>query len=410
MALLITNIKQLVQVEDTAKKWVAGAQMNVLPSIENAYLYIKDERIEDFGPMQNCPNIDAQIIDAQGKMVFPCWADSHTHIVFAGSRETEFEDRINGLTYEQIAERGGGILNSAKRLQQTTEADLYEQAMVRVKEVVGMGTGAIEIKSGYGLTPEAEMKMLRVAKQIEKNTNLLVKTTFLGAHAFPMEYRQNKQAYIDLVCDTMMPMVAKEGLADYCDAFCEKGFFEAEQVDYIMKKGAEHGMRAKVHANQLSFSGGVQVGVANNAISVDHLECMGEAEINALKNSDTMATLLPSASFFLDVHYPPARMLIDAGLPVALATDFNPGSSPSGNIPLLLGMSCVKMKMTPNEAINAATINSSYAMEIEKEFGSICKGKFASVFITKPIPSTAFMPYMFGSNLVETVILKGVVQ
>lgn len=405
--LLIQNIKELVQTEQTAKTMVAGKDMAKLPSIENAFLLIENDKITDFGSMENCPNFEGKTIDATGKMVFPSWCDSHTHLVYAGSREGEFIDRIKGLSYQEIAEKGGGILNSAKRLQATSEEDLYQQALIRANEVIKTGTGAIEIKSGYGLTVEAELKILRVAKRIKETTPLTVKTTFLGAHAIPMEYKQNRKAYMDLVCETMMPQIAEEGLADYCDIFCEKGFFTAEETDRVLKTGLKYGLKGKVHANQLSSSGGIEMGVKNGAISVDHLEHVSDEEVELLRNSGTMPTLLPSASFFINVGYPPARKLIDAGLPVAIATDYNPGTTPSGNIPFLLSLSCLKMRMTPNETINAATINSAYAMEVEQKLGSICKGKVANVFITKAMPSVGFLPYMFGSNLVETVILNG---
>ncbi len=406
--ILIKNIGQLIQVEQTPQKRVAGKAMSILPSIKNAFLFIEKGIIKDFGVMSECKYQNIETIDANGQMVFPSWCDSHTHIVYAGSREGEFVDRIKGLSYQEIAAKGGGILNSAKRLQNTNEDALYEQAMKRVEEVISLGTGAIEIKSGYGLTLDAELKMLRVAKKIKENTSLTIKTTFLGAHAIPMKFKDNRKAYLDLVCETMIPQVAAEGLADYCDVFCEKGFFTAEETDRVLTAGNRYGLKAKVHANQLSSDGGgIKIGVKNKAISVDHLEHVSNEEITLLKSSDTMPTLLPSASFFINVDYPPARKLIDAGLPVAIATDFNPGTTPSGNIPFLLSLSCIKMRMTPNEAINAATINGAYAMEIEQELGSICKGKIANVFIAKPMPSIDFLPYMFGSNLVDKVILKG---
>jgi imidazolonepropionase len=410
--MLIKNIKTLVQVREASHpKMLKGEAMRELPTINNAFLLIKNDRIIDFGTMENCPETDSEtvgeIIDATGKMVFPTWCDSHTHLVFADSREQEFEDRINGLTYEEITERGGGIHNSAKRMQDATEAELYESAMTRLHEIRGFGTGAVEIKSGYGLTTESELKMLRVAKRIKENTAMPVKITFLGAHAIPLIYKENRQAYIDLVINEMLPIVVKEGLADYCDVFCEKGFFTMEETDEIVKAAAKYGMKSKIHANELYFSGGVQVGVANHCISVDHLECVGDAEIEALKDSVTMPTILPSTAFFLGLEYAPARKMIDAGLPVALGTDYNPGSTPSGRISFVLSLACIKMKMTPEEAINAATINGAYAMELSEEVGSITKGKLANVFITKPMSSIAFLPYAFGSDMVETVILGG---
>jgi imidazolonepropionase len=357
--------------------------------------------------MDNCPELETETIDATGKMVFPSWCDSHTHLVYAGSREQEFVDRINGLTYEEITERGGGIHNSAKRLQNASEKELYESAMVRLAEIIGFGTGSVEIKSGYGLTTESELKMLRVAKRIKENTTIPIKITFLGAHAIPLIYKENRRAYIDLLINEMLPKVVEENLADYCDVFCEKGFFTMEETDEVLKAAAKLGLKSKIHANELYYSGGVQVGVANNAISVDHLECVGEAEITALKGSNTMPTILPSTAFFLSMEYAPARMMIDAGLPVALASDYNPGSTPSGRMSFNLSLACLKMDMTPEEAINAATINGAFAMELQDKVGTITKGKLANVFITKPIPSVAFIPYSFGSDLVETVILNG---
>lgn len=406
--MLIKNIKSLVQVRDAShEQMIKGEAMGNLPTIDNAFLLIENERIADFGTMNDCPKYVGEIIDATGKMVFPTWCDSHTHLVFAGSREQEFVDRINGLTYEEITERGGGIHNSAKRLQLVTEDELYESAMTRLHEVRGFGTGAIEIKSGYGLTTASEMKMLRVAKRIKENTKMSVKTTFLGAHAIPLAYRDNRDAYIDLVIDEMLPKVVAEGLADYCDVFCEKGFFTMEETDKIIKAAAKYGIKSKIHANELYISGGVQVGVANQSISVDHLECMGDEEIEVLKDTVTMPTILPSTAFFLGLEYAPARKMIDAGLPLALASDYNPGSTPSGRMSFVLSLACLKMNMTPEEAINAATLNSAYAMELSDEVGSITKGKLANVFITKPMPSIAFLPYAFGSDLVETVILRG---
>ena len=406
--MLIKNIKTLVQVRDASHpKMIKGDAMKDLPVIDDAFLLIKNDRIADYGTMDNCPDYSGEIIDATGKMVFPTWCDSHTHLVFAGSREQEFVDRINGLTYEEITERGGGIHNSAMRLQRATEDELYESAMTRLHEVCGFGTGAIEIKSGYGLTTESELKMLRVAKRIKENTKMSVKTTFLGAHAIPLAYKTNRQDYIDLIINEMLPKVVEEGLADYCDVFCEKGFFTMEETDTIIKAAAKYGMKSKIHANELYLSGGVQVGVANQSISVDHLECMGDEEIEALKDTVTMPTILPSTAFFLGLEYAPARKMIDAGLPIALATDYNPGSTPSGRMSFVLSLACLKMKMTPEETINAATLNSAYAMELSDEVGSITKGKLANIFISKPIPSIAFLPYAFGSDLVETVILRG---
>jgi imidazolonepropionase len=411
-SILIINIKGLVQVEEgeERKKWVAGDEMAKLPVIENAFLFIDGNRINDFGPMDALPDLykkqAPQIIDAENKFVFPSFVDSHSHIVFAGSRESEFVDKIKGVSYEDIAKKGGGILNSAKRLQQTSEDELYEVSMPRIKEVIGFGTGALEIKSGYGLTLKDELKMLRVVKRIKDTTRLTIKATLLGAHAIPKEY-VNRQEYIDLVINEMIPAVAEENLADYCDVFCEKNFFTTEETERVLEQGLKYGLKPKIHANQLSISGGVQVGVKMNAISVDHLECMGEEEIEVLKGSTVMPTALPGAAFFLNMSFPPARQIITAGLPLAVATDYNPGSSPCGNMPFMLSLACIKMRMTPEEAINATTLNTAYAMEINHNHGTIAKGKIANIFITKEIPSYSFIPYAFSSNLIETVILQG---
>ena len=407
MSILIKNIKGLVQVEDSPVTWVAGSDMAWLKVVENAFISMKDGLIENYGPMSEMGSTEGyEVIDATGKFVFPSFVDSHTHIIFAASRESEFVDKIQGLSYAEIAAKGGGILNSAKRLQQTSEEDLYERAMKRIDEVIGFGTGALEIKSGYGLTVEDELKMLRVAKRIKDNSPLTIKTTFLGAHAIPKEY-DNRNEYIGLVINEMIPKVAEEDLAEYCDVFCEKGFFSEAETEKILEQGLKYGLKPKIHANQLNISGGVQVGVKMNAISVDHLETMGQEEIDALKGSKTMATLLPGAAFFLNMSYPPARDMISQGLPVSLATDYNPGSAPCGKMPLMLSLACVKMRMTPEEAITAATINAAYAMEIEKTHGSIAKGKVANVFITKEMSSYAFIPYAFGSDVIDQVILNG---
>ena len=408
---LIKNIKELVQVEEQAKHVVAGSEMAKLPSIKSAFLLMKDGKIADFGEMKDCPDIVAdsssQTIDATGKMVFPSWCDSHTHIVYAGSREGEFVDRIKGMSYEDIAKKGGGILNSARRLQETSEDDLFEQALGRLKEVVSYGTGAIEIKSGYGLTFDAEVKMLKVIQRLKEVSPIKIRSTFLGAHAIPLKYKDDRQGYIDLIINEMLPFISSNELAEYCDVFCEEGFYTPKETEAILNASIDLGLIPKLHANQLTNSGAVQVGVAKGAISVDHLEFVEEAEINALLNSETMPTLLPSAAFFINLPFAPARKMIDAGLPVALATDYNPGSTPSGRFPFVISLACIKMKMTPEEAINAATINSAYAMELTGTHGSICKGKVANVFITKPISSLAFIPYSFGSDLIETIILNG---
>lgn len=384
--------------------------MDELPVLSNAYLAIQQGVIAEYGSMHDLPaGVKAQKeIDALGRFVFPSFVDSHTHLVFAASREEEFVMKIKGATYEEIAAKGGGILNSARKLQQTSEEELFERAMLRVKEIIHTGTGAVEIKSGYGLTTKDELKMLRVARRIGKESPLTVKTTFLGAHAVPKE--TTKEKYIDLILREMIPAVAEEKLADYIDVFCEQGFFSMDETERTVEEGKKFGMKPRIHANQLHRSGGVQVGVKTNALSVDHLENIGEEEIEVLKNSSVMPTALPGAAFFLGLPFPPARKIIGAGLPLAIASDFNPGSSPTGNMCQMISLACIKMKMTPEEAINAATINTAAALELEQTHGTITKGKVANVFITKPMPSVAFLPYAFGSNVVETVILNGVVQ
>ena len=411
MKILIKNIKELVQVEENAKLKVSGGEMKNLNCIHNAWLAIEDDKIAGFGKMDDWEGIsdwtNLTIIDASDKIVMPSYCDSHTHIVYAGSREGEFVDRINGLTYEQIFERGGGILNSAKKLHNASEEELIESALKRLNEIMLQGTGAVEIKSGYGLSTEAELKMLRVIKKLKTLSPLTIKATFLGTHAVPTEYKNDKRKYIDLLINEMMPKIAEEKLADYCDVFCEQNYFTKDETIEILTAAKKHGMTPKVHAEQLSNFGGVLAGVEVGAISVDHLEFVGDKEIEALRNSKTMPTILPGAAFFLSLPLPPARKMIDAGLPVAVASDYNPGSSPSGNINFILSLCCVQYKMTPEEAINAATINSAYAMDLSETHGSICVGKQANIFITKEIPSYAFIPYSFGSNLVDTVILNG---
>jgi imidazolonepropionase len=404
--LLIKNIRGLVQVRDHHIDFVSGGQMAELPIISNAFLHIKDGVIVDYGAMTSIPStISAQVIDAFNRFVFPSFVDSHTHLVFAASREEEFVMKIKGATYADIAAKGGGILNSARRLQQTTEDELFERSMIRAQEIIRQGTGAVEIKSGYGLTTRDEIKMLRVAKRIGRETPLTVKTTFLGAHAVPKD--STHENYVRLVIEEMIPAVAEEKLADYIDVFCEQGFFSVDETERIVEEGKRFGMRPRIHANQLHNSGGVQVGVKTKAISVDHLENIGDAEIEVLKNSGVMPTALPGAAFFLGLPFPPARKIIEAGLPLAIASDFNPGSAPSGNMSTMLALSCIRMKMTPEEAINAATINTAYALELQKSHGTITKGKVANVFITKEIPSISFLPYAFGSQLIDKVILKG---
>nr|WP_315172007.1 imidazolonepropionase [uncultured Flavobacterium sp.] len=408
MTTLITNIKELLQVREENITKVSGEEMAILPTIKNAYLVIKNDLISDFGSMNNMPNIKAdKTIDASGKIVLPSWCDSHTHIVYAGNREQEFVDRINGLTYEEIANRGGGILNSAQKLNETSEDELYLQSEERLKEVIQLGTGAVEIKSGYGLTVEGELKMLRVIKRLASNYPIAIKATFLGAHAFPSLFKDNKEAYIDLIIYEMLPEIAKENLADFIDVFCESGYFTVAQTEQIIAAGIQHGLRAKIHVNQFNSIGGIQVGVQYKALSVDHLEIMTAEDILALKGTTTMPVALPSCSYFLSIPYTPAREMIKAGLPLALATDFNPGSTPSGNMNFVVATACIIMKMTPEEAINAATINGAYAMDIATTHGSITIGKKANLIITKPIPSYYQLPYSFGSNLIETVLLEG---
>ena len=407
MATLFKNIKELIQVRNEPISFVSGKEMKVLPTIKNAFLVVENGLISDFGSMENCPQIDEEIIDVTGKMILPSWCDSHTHIVYAGNREGEFVDRINGLSYEEIANRGGGILNSAKKLQEISEEELYQQSKVRLEEVIQLGTGAVEIKSGYGLTEEAELKMLRVIKRLKDNYLIPIKATFLGAHAVPLEYKENKEGYIQMLIDDVIPKVTKEKLADYIDIFCESGYFSVADTELILSAGKKHGLIPKIHVNQFTAIGGVQAGIKFDALSVDHLEEMRDEDINALKGTQTMPVALPSCSYFLSIPYTPARKMIDAGLPLALATDFNPGSTPSGNMNFVVSTACIKMKMTPEEAINAATINSAYAMGLENKVGSITKGKLANFIITKPINSYGFIPYSFGVNQIEKVFLKG---
>jgi imidazolonepropionase len=408
MITLITNIKELLQVRETSVSKVSGAEMAVLPTIKNAFLVIKDNLIADFGSMEDLPEIKAdEIIDATGKIVLPSWCDSHTHIVYAGNREQEFVDRINGFSYEEIANRGGGILNSAKKLNETSEEEIYEQSKIRLEEVMHLGTGAVEIKSGYGLTIEGELKMLRVIKKLAQNYPIEIKATFLGAHAFPVHYKENKAGYIDEIITKMLPEIAQNKLADYIDVFCETGYFSVEETERIMEAGIQFGLKPKIHVNQFNSIGGIQAGIKFNALSVDHLEVINPEDIEALKDTETMPVALPSCSYFLSIPYTPAREMIKAGLPLALATDFNPGSTPSGNMNFVVATACIKMKMTPEEAINAATINGAYAMGISETHGSITKGKKANLILTKPISSYYQIPYAFGSNLIESVFVAG---
>jgi len=413
MNILIENAKEIIGIDTHGKTLLRGLEMAQLQTLQYAYVYLENGNIAAFGPMSELVH-DSRVpenigtrINASGKMVFPSFCDPHTHLVYAGSREIEYIDKIKGLSYEEIAKRGGGILNSAKLLHETSFESLVEQAGERLKEIISLGTGAVEIKSGYGLSTEDELKMLRVIRRLKETSPLTIVSTFLGAHAVPAEYKGKQHEYVDLIINEMIPAVAAEDLADYIDVFCDKGFFTTEETERILMAGIKYGMRPKIHANELDFSGGIQVGVKYNALSVDHLEYTGDEEIATLMNSETMPTLLPGASFFLGLIYAPARKMIDAGLPVAMASDFNPGSSPSGNMQLILSMGCIKYRMTPEEAINAVTLNSAYAMGLSEELGSIAVGKKANIFITRPIPSYAFMPYAYGSNKVETVILNG---
>jgi imidazolonepropionase len=408
MKKLFTNIKTLVQTLETAPTSpIKGQAMQQLAHINNAWLLVDGDQIADYGAMDTCPSFEGETIDLTDKMVFPSWCDSHTHLVFATSREEEFVDRINGLSYTEIAAKGGGILNSAKKLGAMSEEDLFQHALQRLEEVKKFGTGAIEIKSGYGLSVEGELKMLRVIKRLKKTSNLLIKSTFLGAHALPLAYKNNREAYIQLIIEEMLPQIESEDLADYIDVFCEKGFFSPEETAQIIKAGKDFGLKPKIHTNQFNCMGGIEVSVENGAISVDHLEVLNDDETACLQNSDTICTLLPSAPFFLNDHYPPARKMLNANLPVALATDFNPGSSPSANMPLAIALACIKMRMLPTEAINAATINGAFAMELADQVGSITKGKLANLIITKPMKSIAYLPYAFGSNMIDQVLLRG---
>ena len=414
MKTLILNIKQLVQTELSPRKWVAGKDMARLGILENAYLLVEEDKIAGFGKMEDLDREAVYAggdivkeIDATGRLVMPSYCDSHTHLVYAGSREIEYIDKIRGLSYEEIAKRGGGILNSCERIRKASEEELFDAAYDRIQEIAGFGTGAVEIKSGYGLDTESELKMLRVIRRLKAETTLLIKSTFLGAHAVPLEYKGRQTEYVDLIINEMIPMVAAEELADYIDVFCDKGFFTVEDTDRMLNAGMKYGLRAKIHANELDYSGGVQVGVKYNAISVDHLECMGEEEIACLLESETMPTVLPGAAFFLNMPYSPVRKMIQAGLPVALASDYNPGSSPSGNMKFIMSLGCINYKMLPEEVINATTLNSAYAMGVEEEAGSIAVGKLANFYITTPISGIEYLPYAYTADLIEAIFLKG---
>lgn len=408
--ILFKNIAKLVSVRDEQAA-LKGVSLSELPILQNAWLMVEDGLISGFGPMSAIPGNVAAIsnrVDLTGRLLLPCWCDSHTHLVFAASREGEFVDKIKGANYAEIAARGGGILNSANRLNETTEDELFNLAWKRLTQVQRMGTGAIEIKSGYGLSTQGELKMLRVVKRLKEKSGMLIKSTFLGAHAYPLQFKNDHQGYIRMIIEEMLPRISQDRLADYVDVFCEKDFFSTEETEQVCRAAMAHGLKVKLHANQLSCSGAVQTGVRLGALSVDHLECMDNEAIKALSNASTIGTMLPTAAFFLRMPYPPARKLIDAGAAVALATDYNPGSSPSGNMNLVMAMACIKMKMLPEEAINAATLNGAFAMEVQNEAGSIRIGKRANLIATQPVPSIEYLPYSFGENWIESVMINGV--
>ena len=407
MNVLFTNIKELIQVREIAIDFISGKEMNILPTIKNAFLLVENGLISNFGVMKNCPKTELKIIDASGKMILPSWCDSHTHLVYAGNRENEFTDRINGLSYKEISENGGGILNSSRKLQTTSEEVLYSQSKIRLEEIILLGTGAVEIKSGYGLTKSAEIKMLRVIKKLRDNYPIEIKATFLGAHAVPKEYKKNKSGYLKMLINDILPEIKKENLADFIDIFCETDYFSVADTEQVLEAGLKQGLVGKIHVNQFTAIGGVQAGIKKNALSVDHLEEMRNEDIEALKGTKTMPVALPNCSYFLSIPYTPARKMIDAGLPLALATDYNPGSSPSGNMNFVVACACIKMGMTPKEAINAATINGAYAMNLHNTVGSITKGKLANLILTKEISSYNFIPYSFGNTCIEKVFLKG---
>lgn len=411
MSILITNIKELLQVHNTNVTIVKGNDMKKLPVLKNAYLFIENDTIVEFGPMEDCKSLEAEtVIDATGRVVLPGWCDSHTHLVYAEDRVVDFVDKINGLSYTDIAKKGGGILNSAKKLRQKTEDELYEDALARLNKLLKLGTGVIEIKSGYGLTVESELKMLRVIQRLKKETQAFVKISFLGAHAIPEEFKNNSAAYVDVIINDMLPLIYEEHLAHYIDVFCEDGYFSLEDTDRILTAAAQYNLQPKIHVNQFNALGGVALAVKHNALSVDHLEQLTDADLNALIGSNTMPVALPQCSFFLGIPYTNARAIIDAGLPIAIASDYNPGSSPSGNMNLVVSMACIKMNMTPEEAINAATINGAYALGLSSMYGSITRGKKANIIITKPIAGYQHLPYAFGENNIDQVIVNGILH
>jgi imidazolonepropionase len=409
MTTLFINIKELIQVRDKSVKKVSGKDMSILPVIKNAFMLIEDDIIINFGSMDNLDVKKAdKVIDLSGRLVLPTWCDSHTHLVYADSREEEFVDRIKGLSYHEIAEKGGGILNSAKKLQLKIEDQLYNDAVIRIEEIIKSGTGALEIKSGYGLTLDSELKMLQVIKKLKETFPIPIKATFLGAHAIPSKYKENREEYIQLIINRMIPEIASQKLADYIDVFCEKGYFSPEETNRILKSGIKYGLIPKIHVNQFNSIGGIKVGVNNNALSVDHLEVLTDEDISIISKSDTMPVALPSCSFFLGIPYTNARKIIDSNIPLAIASDFNPGSTPSGNMNFVVSLACIKLKMTPEEAINSATLNAAYALNLSKEIGSISKGKLANFMITKPIKSYNFLPYSFGNNSIERIYFNGI--
>ncbi|PKP54242.1 MAG: imidazolonepropionase [Bacteroidetes bacterium HGW-Bacteroidetes-1] len=417
MNLIINNIKEIFGLEYSPRMLLKGKEMGELLKISDAFIVVRDGLISSFGEMNTQEYIDFmqqsvhyKVVDAENGLLFPSFCDSHTHLVYPSSREIEYIDKINGLSYEEIAKRGGGILNSASKMQTVSETELYEAAWQRLEEIADFGTGAVEIKSGYGLTTESELKMLRVIRRLKETSELTIKSTFLGAHAVPKEYQGKQHEYVDLIINEMIPMVASEELVDFIDVFCDKGFFTEEDTDRILNAGMKYGLRPKIHANELARSGGIQIGVKYNALSVDHLEYTEDDEIEALLGSDTMPTILPGAAFFLNMPYAPARRMIDAGLPIAMASDFNPGSSPSGNMQLILSMASILYRLTPEEGINSTTLNGAYAMDLSHELGSIAIGKKANFFITYPIPGLAYLPYYYGTNKVRKTILNGIVR